>query len=575
VNINLVCVAKNEGAQSQLESRFDGAVSFAQSIFGTANDHVWSDGRTMLFNADRMAGAWCPPTWFANDREVFSFSQPPIPVDVETSPDTYERDVTEIVRQQRMQDFLPNHFGIHRLADGTVRIWADSIGLGRVYFIENNDFLAASNHIGILGFFTDEPLELDEAAIARFVEFGWFTDDTSPYRQVRRLDPSTMIEADPMGNVRRHPYFDMSELVRQRDETPDYDAVVDQTRRIARNLNRLSVRTPNVYLSGGRDSRMTAGIWLSGGSSARVVTLGTLEEEAKIAEELMEVYYRGPFAAEGVEHTISHPTTSSIKMPISERLENCFAMWDGDAGPTNMKRDVRIPSGSAALSIGGVGGEIMHGYFYHREGDFDRIAKLAQPVDYVKRSFPGNVPTAEAHSALDGFFDRLYERATSFGRPDIQALDFYYLNEKFRRWGNQALGSMSAIMLSGPAYVRAAFDLTPEQKVAKVFPVEVLQRALPEWNDVRFYKANVADSRTSMTKKLSTWDTDPAFFYDGLANPRVWDRFIKREKVTEFLGLVESGDALPVHESWLNRALWVDHFAINLEHLNRKTSAVR
>src|SRR5699024_11887623 len=39
-----------------------------------------------------------------------------------------------------------------------------------------------------------------------------------------------------------------------------------------------------------------------------------------------------------------------------------------------------------ALPIfGGVGGEIMHGYYYHRPGDYERIEKLPHAVAYAAR----------------------------------------------------------------------------------------------------------------------------------------------------------------------------------------------
>src|SRR5690606_31681265 len=161
---------------------------------------------------------------------------------------------------------------------------------GRMYYVLTEDFVAASNHSGILAHFLDGPVRGDSEAISRYVHAGWFTRDDSPIRGIRRLREAGTIDVSPTGEVRRGEHTDLTELVGRRDARPDYEGVIEQTRRIARNLDELSVRTSTVYLSGGRDSRMTAAVWLSGGGDARVITLGTLEAEAEIAQELMAAF---------------------------------------------------------------------------------------------------------------------------------------------------------------------------------------------------------------------------------------------------------------------------------------------
>lgn len=575
MNINFVCAARNTAARDRLPTLFRAVVEDARAVFGKAVDHQWSDGRVALFNADRMEGAWKPSTWHKDGSEIIAVSQPPIPVDHDTSPETYWDDLAPLVRRGEMGRLLPNHFGIHRSGDGSVRVWADTLGLGRCYYVVTDDFVAASNHIGILTHFLDGPAQVDEEAVGRYVLAGWFMLDDSPIRGIHRLRESTCLDISPDGAVAFPEHTDLTELVGQRPDRPDYDGVIDQTRIIARNLDALSVKTPTLYLSGGRDSRMTSSIWLSGGSSARVMTLGTLEAEAEIAQELMAAYEGDEQAGQELRHDVTIPTPGGITMSLDERFANAFAMWDGDAAPTNIKSNTRIPGRSAALSIGGVGGEIMHGYYYHRPGDYERLAKLPHPVAYAARNFRGKLATDTSHGAMEGVFDLYYERATRHGRPDIASLDYLYLTEKFRRWGNQALGSMAAIMLSGPAYVRACFDLEPDDRVNKIFPDEIVQRALPKWSEIRYYKAQVADSKRSMKRKLATYDTDPDYFHEAFRSPRLWPEFLRQDQIEEFLGIIETDEALPVHESWLNRALWIDRIDSHVEDLNRRAQEVR
>ena len=575
MNITFVCSARTRRARSLLPLLFDAVVEDARAVFGEAVDHRHLDESTAIFNADRMAGAWRPSTWHEQDGEIIAVSQPPIPVDEDCSADGYWNAVAPLVRGGRQGRLLPNHAGILRRADGSVQVWTDTLGLGRMYYVVNDDFVAASNHIGILTHFLDGPVEADPEAISRYVHAGWFTGDDSPIRGIRRLREAGTIDVSPSGEVAFGEHTDLTELVGRRDARPDYEGMIDQTRRIARNLDRLSVRTSTVYLSGGRDSRMTAAIWLSGGGDARVITLGTLEAEAEIAQQLMAEFSGLEAPGQEIRHDLTYPSPGTITMSLEERFHNAFSMWDGDAAPTNVRSNVRIPGGRAGLSIGGVGGEIMHGYYYHRPGDLEKIEKLPHPVAYAAKSFQGNLVTPEAAAGMDGFFDRNYERARRHGREDLAALDYLYLTEKFRRWGNQALGSMSAIMLSGPAYVRACFDLDPQDRIEKVFPDEIVRRAMPAWTSVPYYKAQIADSKKSMKKKLSTYDTDPDYFQEAFRSPRLWPQFLREDRIGDFLEIIRGEDALPVHESWLNRAMWVDRIGTHVDALNRRAAEVR
>lgn len=377
MNITFACVARTSSAKQLLPRLFEAVVDDAKRIFGEAKDHRYLDQNIAMFNADRMSGAWKPSTWHESEGHIFAVSQPPVPVDVDCSAESYWATVAPMIINSQQSRLLPNHAGMYRRPDGSLQVWADSLGVGRCYYVITPHFVAASNHIGILTYFLDEAVEPDMKAIGRYIHAGWFTGEDSPIQGVRRLRESATIDVSSNGEVVFGEHTDLSLVVGQRDARPDFDEVVDQTRRIARNLDNLSVRTPSVYLSGGRDSRMTASVWLSGGGDAKVVTLGTLQDEADIAQELMSQFEPNQFSKQDVRHVITYPNPVSITMGLEERFNNAFNMWDGDAAPSNVRPNVRIPEGRSGLSIGGVGGEIMHGYYYQRPGDAERIAKLA------------------------------------------------------------------------------------------------------------------------------------------------------------------------------------------------------
>lgn len=577
MNVNMVAVAKRPEEVGETRRRMDAAVEYVQDIFGPAEDHELQRGSAMAFNADRMAKTWTASTWFEVDGHQYGVSQPPIPSDALVSPETLPGVVHDRVHGAgRPSSFLMNHWGYSVDQDGAVRVWTDLVGFARTYVVETADRIAVGNHIGALAFFLDGPLEIDDHAVGMFANFGWFTEHGAPFRHIRRLPRGVFMDISAQGEIRESTYLPLVELTGEREESADFDAVVGASRTAAANIDALSISVPTVYLSGGQDSRMTAGLWLSGGGGAKVMTLGTLPKEAEIAEDLMaRLGGAMDLEAQGVSHRVVDPKSSEVTMPLPERLANCHLMWDGDAAPTNMKRNMNIARGAAALSIGGTNGEITHGYFYSRPGMVERISAMEHPLKQLFRVFPGRVTTPEVQQGLEDFFDREYEAIRDAGSPGLQSMDVYYFREKLRRWHNQSLTNTSVVLLGSAEYIRMAFDLTVEERIAKRAPREIARRAVPQWDGLPYYKANKEESQVATRKGLRTWSTDTEVFDAVLDAPRIWSRYLRWDQIEGFRRLISEGEAYASHESWMNRAIWIDSIDEHRQALNRRTAQVR
>lgn len=569
MNINLVAVPLSAKGRLEFETRFTSSVDYGREIFGESSDHTILAPEYGIFNAGRLDGTWSVPTWYEGD-QVIAVSQPPIPVREVVTSESYESVLRQIVRHHQFQDLLPNHFGISKSSSDEIVVWNDTNGLGRSYYVQNENFFAACNHLGTLAFFLEGEVTLDEVAVGKYAGASFFMDVDSPFTGIKRIDAGQKIIISRDGSVSHEQFSDASSLVSPTGEIPNYALVADEMQRIAKNLDNLSVRTPTVYLSGGRDARMTAGLWLSGGSDARVVTLGTLEREAELAQELMSrVTLRD---GQNVEHEIRVSKGSDITQSLQERVELAFKMWDGDAAATNIKRNLSVPSGRAALSIGGVGGEIMHGYYYSRPGALERVRDESNPFSNVLESFGARYLTEEAAQGIQESFSNFFEKTKRLNLDNFSALDYLYMDQKFRRWGNQALNSTSAIMLASPAFVRACFNLQPEEKVAKAFPVHLVETAIPEWSGVEYYKANPTDQKRLMKKGLATFQSDPDGFTDLMSKGRRWAKYLKEESVDGFLKAAERDEATYAHESWLNIAIWLESLETHAANLNERVS---
>lgn len=577
MNVNFICVARNVKGRALLPTLADSAIAHVDEVFGESDKNaIHRTSGMVAFNANRMGRTWTVPTWLEENGEIYGFSQPPVPLNQEVTSSTWSQTIVAMVRRAKQNEFLINHFGYRVRRDHGVEVWTDILGFGRCYMVENDEFVAISNHIGMVSFFLQKEVQIDDAAVGKFANFGWFSGSSTPFVGIERVPAAARINVGQDGSITRETYLPLRELVGARDQPVDFADTVRQSRVVARNLDNLSHKTPTVYLSGGQDSRMTAGLWLSGGSSANVVTLGVLEREVEIARQLLDIYAgRVDFQAQGITHRVTEPKPSGVTMPIEERLAKAFDMWDGDAAPTNMKTNVRPPASAAALSIGGTNGEITHGYFYSRPGLTEQISKLPHPLKRLERVYSGNVPTEFAHSLLPDFFDEEYEQASSAGQSGLASLDVFYLREKLRRWHNQSLNTTSTVLLGTAAYIRAAYDLTVQQRIDKLAPRTLAKLAIPEWDGVPYYKAQAAESKVANNKGLRTWHIDAEYFRHTIQSPKLWNRYLKNDRLTHFLQLVDQNEAVGSHESWFNRAIWIDFLPEHVSRLNRVISSAK
>ena len=514
------------------------------------------------------------PTQFEVDGTVYGVSQPPIPTNIAVDTADYAAAIhKEVWGNGTPANFLMNHWGYGVKRDGKARIWTDFIGLARCYVVETPEIVAFSNHIGSLAFFMNESLDLDHRAIELFANFGWFMGDTTPYRGISRVPAGKIIAVDQNSKIDKHTYQTLSELVGERSREVDFSAILEPTRIAARNLDRVSEKTPTIYLSGGQDSRMSASLWLSGGSDANVVTFGNLEQESEIATELIRKYQQP--SSQVVTHKITVNSASEVSMSLNDRLNKAHLMWDGDAAPTNMRRNIAIPRGSTAISIGGSNGEVARCHLYGQR-EFDRYSSgIAPAFDRLFRSYPGKVVTPGAAELSREFLENEYETISSAGVQGLVAVDAFYVRQKLRRWSNQQLLSTAAILLGSREFVRMSYDLTVQQRIDRVSPREIVKLAVPEWKDVPFYKGTVTDAQQITRRGMRIWLTDPDEFNQYMNSPLIWDEFLQKNVLKDYRSLIPSEEANRAHESWFQRAIWIDSIEKHRKHLNDRSKNAR
>jgi hypothetical protein len=575
MNIAMLAVAKRPEVADEMRWRAQAAVEYVDEVFGRQGGRRYATENACLYNSDQAGSAWAVPVFIECENSVLSCSQPPVPLAVEVSAGTYERVASEAFRQGRYEQFLPNYFGSELRSDGSARAWSDLYGFGRAYYVETPDFVAASNHIGVLAFFLEGGPEMDHVAWGLNSVFGWFAGDRSTVAGIRTIPAGSYVDVPRWGAPRIVKYADDVALLGARDVAPAFADVMDELRQVSRNIGAMTTHTPRVFLSGGQDSRISAGAWLSAGAAAEVTTYGTLEAESEIARELMSVFRDGaPDADERVTHVIRVPSPSETVTPMDERIRRSLSAWDGDVATNVISRDVPSGRGARQLSVGGMGGELMHGYFYLGDGMLDAVRRMPTPAMRLKRVFAGRSTPDEWHVAAGEVIEAAISDAESLGHTGPSSLDLFYLYEKYRRWPNSRLSSAAVLPLAAPSLVRAAFDLTPEQRLSKVGQVALAEAAVAGWGTIPYYKASSAEAKTSFARRgLRVWQKDPDALADVIASRRHWPRYVREDRIDQFYALALNGEGVGVHESWFHRCMLSEYFPEHLRELGRRTRA--
>lgn len=583
MNICLAAFAKSRDDIRPLKLLFAAATAHIQTIIPSAASTAKSfiSGQTALYNTDRMASAWVAPVWVQTPDTIASVSSPPVPLDRRISAADYASNLlTATTVQDGMAAFNPGFLATTvDIQERRLRVWSDVIGLGRGYYVEDDRFFAASNSPAALTFFRDGGLEVDEIAWASYAGLGKFVRDRTPFVGVKRMLPSTVATCDERG-VRFRSYGDYGALISPRCEPPDYQGTADELQTIVHNAAEMMVRTPEVHLSGGKDSRMTAAAWIASGESAAVMTINTLRQEAVVAERLMAMAReRIDLDAQDVRHAIVPPSRARLHQTLPERIEGCMQVWNGDHAALRMINDVN-PEAMGPVFISGGGGELAHNGFYKTERQLAMIKASSRPMDRVVAHFSQTSPVPTI--PIEGeriIAEQLYDvedEGRSFGITGPTLVDYYHIRERFRRWTAAGHATNSLALFASPAFVRLSFDVTPLDRLQKLVHRRLTNVFIPGWGDVEYYGGEPSRVDERAEQGLRVWQGDTRdLLFDTIASGKAYRRFWDREGLLDLALRVARGQTDNRFETVFQKMLWYEGFATYAARLAPRVAAAR
>ncbi|MFI7431023.1 hypothetical protein ACIBPB_28925 [Micromonospora sp. NPDC049836] len=467
---------------------------------------------------------------------------------------------------------------------GRLRLHTDGIGLGRLYELRFPGGWVWSNRPAAACRFAGIRARPDRDGWRMFAATGWFQGDRTPFTGVFTVPGGATVGYDPQGQGRTQSVIDALAawaVGRGGDAlAPDrVDEVADGLRELARSLGSMWSGRVLIGLSGGRDSRLCVAAALAAGLDLQLFTNGSEPGEAEVAEGLVAALPDD--LARRVRHRVARPRPGgpaqaqglALDAPI---LPNALGWHRSHEG---LRAETYLPSPAPAgldhpdfLTVSGAAGEIAHGFYYPPDyaelsqlPHVDRLDAFAERLCariLLKRGLSDAAraaSTAEIRHRLDEAFRK--------GLDDARMLDHFYATERLRRWSSAADRIGTIVPLLAPEFVRAAFDLTPDQRRENALHRAVTARLLPQWRDRPYYQRPAGLVSPALAPRLG--DAPDRDLITALVADRAgWADAFTPSVVNRAWARLLAGAGRPADERLLQRVIWRAVFADYLAEVN-------
>lgn len=519
----------------------------------------WADPRfgALVWDSDRTKCRW--PTWAAEGDVAVADVHAPLSYQDITGPLPPQAAVVPFARAlrdrpERMTELVPPFaMAVHDRGRRELTIMTDGLGLARIFEQRFADGWVWSSRLGALPIFAGEAPELDPRGWRLFAGAGWFMGETTPLAGARLLGPGTVVrlrEGEPTRRMEER-VDSMGAWARPRPPARGaLDAAAASIAGVARMTAVLWDARPVVQLSGGRDSRMVAAAVVASDIDVAFATTATHPGELEIAQQLLARTHRT------YEHQVRYPQSVAVTGNLLERTAALHAIYDGLIGHSSLRGRLVPGLGPAGLSFSGSGGEISRGSYYRSKlGQVERDPEH-WPQRFLTRLYRlhGGV-RPEVHEAVAAQIATSLDRGRDIGLRGADLLDWFHLDERQRRWSNTNSKPGTVTPLVTPTTIRAAFDTPPRERIADVLPSRMIERLVPVWAEVPYFKAN--RGHFSRTTRKQIWESsDAAVVADLVAETERWGDLFDPKDVRRLWSRVNSLRGIVSDESVFERLAW-------------------
>jgi hypothetical protein len=386
---------------------------------------------------------------------------------------------------------------------GELSLHTDGIGVGRLFELRFPGGWVWSNRPAAACRFADVYAEPDRAGWRTFAASGWFMGNSTPIDKVTAVPGGAVVRYRPDAGGRQMTRLDAvaawAEAGRGDALAKDrVEASAEALRGFGRSLKRMLHGTVSIGLSGGRDSRLVAAAMIAADVDLVLQTNGAEHGEADVAEHLVSLLP----AQRRPEHVVNRPKAGEggqvhAVSKDTELIPNVLRWHRAQEG---LRPATSLATGAPAaltradyIAVSGAAGEIARGYYY--PPDHQQIAALptAQRLDAYTAKLSRRILRRPGISAAALQTSEEAVRATllaavSGGLTDARMLDYFYADERTRRWGTVAERTGTVVPLLVPEFVQAGFGLTAAQRQQDALHNVLIARLVPQWADQAYYK---------------------------------------------------------------------------------------
>jgi asparagine synthase (glutamine-hydrolysing) len=292
----------------------------------------------------------------------------------------------------------------------TLTLARDRLGIKPLYWSKSTGLFVFASELKALHRHPDWRPEIDAAAIASFLRFGYVPAPQSIYRDTFKLEPGSLLTVGSGNEPRVERYWDLRAIVAERPAMPGGDDV-DQLAELETVLRR-AVRNEMVsdvplgaFLSGGIDSSLvTALMQAQSPRPVRTFSIGFAQQGYDEAGHAKRVA-----AHLGTEHTefyVEDAAARAVIPHLPEWYDEPFA--DSSQIPTQVVSRLARQHVTVALSGDG-GDELFGGYTRHRWAEHAESVRafLPQPLRRALGHAIDALPNAAVSATLRALPQRL------------------------------------------------------------------------------------------------------------------------------------------------------------------------
>lgn len=476
---------------------------------------------------------------------------------------------------------LPPPFVLAQLdaAGAELTLLTDGLGLGRLHEVRTAEGRFWSNRPVAALRFAGLRAEADVEAWRRMAACDWAMGDLTPYRGVSVVPAATQVTATPDG-VRRSSLDVLSELVRHRRD-PLTPASVELTAAaladVASSVSTAWPEAPVLSLSGGRDSRLVVAAFVAAGRPVGLRTYGGDAGEIETARRLVGLL------PGGAEHEV---TTPAAQRP-GRRRAGAYArarQWHDVAEGLRPSVYLRSNAPRRLLHhspplVAGIGGEFGHAPGYPDDVEQLEQLPLERRLDAYARSLQAKVtlPRGVAPDAVEAAARQIravVDHAAERGVTDAKALDWFYADERLRRWGMAGESTGRVLPLLVGEFLAAALGLSTAQSRASALHTALIERLVPHWAGIDYYSATLRQRQAVQQQRL--WEeSDADLLADVVHGPGDWGEAFEVPRVQAIWRRARAGKAGPRDELLLQRVVWRAAFTDHLAAVNAEPAVVR